>query len=444
MTNTKTLLWVLVAEQRHWSYKDFERAFAAAATDLAKRLGDRHFNNLTVSEPTFRRWTAGRVGRTAGRSAQVLEHMFHRTAASLLAPAPSLASNEQPQYNLESDIAMTARDASDHAFALASQSLPGMSLEQLRDDLVHLARTYDRRPPFDVFREGKMLRANVADLLDRTQIPAQRQDLLIIAGQAAALLAMSAFDLGSLGSATRLARSAAIYGEAARFGPLQAFAGGTLAVLAYWDGRPAEAVQLVRQAKLHPGIGAAARARLGSIEARAYGHLGDAARAQRAVQAFLNDDWEGVDDLHDGIGGEFHHDAARLARSYGTTFLLLSDGAGAQEHTTRVLTLQSALPASKRTPRIEAEARADCAAALLLTGDLDGAVEMLKPIAALPPDRRIAGLVERIRRVRGLLTEDPIRTSAVAISLGEDLEEYVRASAPRQLGTGATRLALGN
>ncbi|MDH6115178.1 hypothetical protein P3T36_004097 [Kitasatospora sp. MAP12-15] len=443
MKTTRTLLWVLVSEQRHWSYQDFEREFAAAANDLAKRLKDRKFGGLTISEPTFRRWTAGRVDRPAGRSAQVLEQMFHMPASALLVPAPEGDLSPQVPYDLESDLAMTARDASDHAFSVASQALSSMSLEQLRDDIVNLSRSYHQKSPFDIFRDGKALRESVADMLDRTQIPAQRQELLITAGQTAALLAMSAFDLGSLGAATRLARSAATYGEAARFDPLRAFAGGTLAILAYWDGRPAEALQHVKQAQMYQGIGAVARARLAAIEARVYGHLGDAVRAERAVRASLDDQGDDTDDLHDGIGGEFHHDAARLARSHGTTFLLLRNGAGAQQQTGQVLALQAALPVGRRTPRIEAEARADGAAGFLLAGDLDGAVDMLKPIATLPPDRRIAGLVERVHRVRNLLITEPVCTAPTAIALGEDLEEYVRASVAKQLRPGVTRLSLG-
>lgn len=443
MTATRTLLWVLVSEQRHWSYSDFERAFSAAAKRLGRRLADSTFDSLTVSEPTFRRWTAGRVEKPSGHSAQVLEHMFQIPVAALLAPATDGSLTSPPVYDLESDLTMTSRDASDHAFSLASQSLPGMSLDQLRDDLVTLARTYDQKPPFDAFRDLKVLRENAANMLDRTQIPTQRQELLIIAGQVSALLAMSAFDLGSLGAATRLARSAATYGEAARYGPLKAFADGTLAILAYWDGRPAEALQHVRQAQSHPGLGAAGRARLFAIEARAYGHLGDSSRATRAIRASFDDCNDDMDDLHDGIGGEFHHDAARLARSHGTTCLLLRDGVGAEEHTARVLDLQAALPPGRRTPRIEAEARTDRAATLLIAGELEGAREMIIPIAQLPPDRRIAGLVERVHQVRNLLTTEPLRTAAAARALGEDLEEYIRASAPKQLGPGANRLTLG-
>ncbi|MEV4560839.1 hypothetical protein AB0K51_28115 [Kitasatospora sp. NPDC049285] len=107
-----------------------------------------------------------------------------------------------------------------------------------------------------------------------------------------------------------------------------------------------------------------------------------------------------------------------------------------------MLELQAALPEAQRIPRIEAEARADLAAALILGGELDGAAEVLTPITTLAPERRAAGLVERIVHVGRLLSTEPVRTSPGAIALKESLEEYTRVAAPRQLGGGAARLAL--
>ncbi|MET8630766.1 DNA-binding protein [Kitasatospora sp. NPDC004669] len=436
MTAPRTLLWILVDQQR-WVFADFEREFKKVAGLMADELDDPRYRNLTVSEPTYRRWLAGKVDRPTGQSAQVLNRMFGRPAAELLAPLGEGEAPTPTQHDLESELAMTARDASDHAASVASAFVSDLSLDQIRDDLVQLARTYNNRPPYDVYRDTKVIRANAQVLLDRTHIPEQKQELLIILGQATALLSMTAFDLGSLGSATRLARSAAMYGEATRFDPLRAFAGGTLAMLAYWDGRPAEALQFIKKAQMFTGVGTAGRARIAAIEGRAYGHLGDAPRATRAVQRYVDLDSDERDDLHDGVGGEFQHSAARLARSHGTTFLLLRDGAAAQMHARRVLELQAALPANERIVRFEAEARADLAAALIIDGELDAAVEALAPIANLDPERRAAGLVERVLNVRRLLAQEPVRTAAAAVVLSEALEAYARDSAPKQLGPGA-------
>ncbi|MCX4758685.1 DNA-binding protein [Kitasatospora purpeofusca] len=439
----KTLLGALV-EKEGWEFPDFQREFRGAGNELARNLKDSRFRNLDMSEATFRRWVAGTVSRPTGVFVQTIRHLFDdRPIAELLAPPREGDPTALSRQDLERELAMTAREASDHAASVASAFLSDLSIEQVQEDVRRLARTYNNRPPFDVLREARQLRADAEELLDRTHIPEQRQQLLIAIGQTTALLAMTAFDLGSLGEATRLARSAGMYAEATRFNPLAAFAAGTLGMLAYWEGRPSEAIRFIRQANSFTGVGAAGRTRIAAIEARAYGHLGDRQRATTAVERALDLDTAEVDDLHDEVAGEFLHGPERISRSHGTTFLLLRDSAAAQEHARHVLELQAALPEAQRMPRIEAEARADLAAALILGNELDEAAEVLKPITALAPERRAAGLVERVVHVGRLLTTEPARTSPGAIALKEALEEYTRVAAPRQIvGGSVARLAI--
>ncbi|MGW5736265.1 MULTISPECIES: hypothetical protein [Streptomyces] len=84
------------------------------------------------------------------------------------------------------------------------------------------ARDYSSMAPFDVFKRARELREQAEATRESTQVPEQQHELLIAAGQACALLATAAFDLGSLDGAKRLARSAALYGETARLAPLRA------------------------------------------------------------------------------------------------------------------------------------------------------------------------------------------------------------------------------
>ncbi|MEV7926009.1 DNA-binding protein [Kitasatospora sp. NPDC088779] len=368
--------------------------------------------------------------------------MFDRPIAELLAAPREGDPTALSRQDLERELAMTAREASDHAASVASAFLSDLSIDQVEEDVRRLARTYNNRPPFDVLREARQLRTDAESLLDRTHIPEQKQQLLIAIGQTTALLAMTAFDLGALGEATRLARSAGMYAEVTRFNPLAAFAAGTLGMLAYWEGRPSEAIRHIRQAQSFSGVGTAGRARIAAIEARAYGHLGDRQRAAAAVERVLDPGAVERDDLHDEVAGEFLHGPARLARSHGSTFLRLRDGAGAEQHTRYVLELQAELPDAQRIPRIEAEARVDLAAALILGRELDEAAEVLKPIAALAPDRRAAGLVDRVVHVGRLLTTEPVGNSPLAGAIRESLEEYTRVAAPRQFGTSTVRLAI--
>ncbi|MFG2845377.1 DNA-binding protein [Kitasatospora sp. NPDC048296] len=438
---SKTLLGALI-DKAGWEFPDFRRELRSAGNELARTLKDSRFRNLDMSEATFRRWVAGTVSRPTSVFSQTMQRMFGRTIAELLAPPGEGDPTAVSRQDLERELAMTAREASDHAASVASAFLSDLSIEQVQADVRQLARTYNNRSPFDVLREARQLRTSAEGLLDRTHIPKQKQQLLIAIGETTALLALAAFGLGSLGEANRLARSAGMYAEVTGFTPLAAFASATLGMLAYWEGRPGEAIRFIQQAQSLPGVGTAGQARIASIEARAYGHLGDQRRAAVAVQRSLNAETVEQDDLHDEVAGEFLHGPDRLARSHGTTFVLLRDGANALAHTRRVLELQASLPAGQRILRIDAEARTDLAAALILNGEVEEAAEVLKPIAALAPDRRAKGLVERVVHVGRLLTTESVRTSQVAAVLRESLEEYTRVAAPRQLGGVAARLAI--
>lgn len=421
----RTVLKGLV-EQRRWTYRDFREYFEAAG----QRIGVR---NLTVSEAQFRRWTSGKIqGLPAAEACRVLEGMFGIDAEHLFkAPSPDALA---PAYNLEAEIDMTARDAQNEAGSAASASISDTAVEQLRDDVHRLARRYAALPPLEVLRAARSLREEIEQHRDRTQVPIQQQELLILAGQACAILATAAFDLGSLDSATRLARSAALYGETARFEPLRAYAGGTLAYIAYFSGRPAEAAQYARRAAMLPGLGDIARRRLAAIEARAYGHLGDTVAAQRAL-TISTEVGDGIlDDLHDGVGGEFGFSDERLAMSNGSTCLLLGDGRQAEAAAQRALELVTSRPAATRSLPVVGGAAADLAAARLMRGDLDGAAHALTKVWEVPSEQRATGLLARARQVRRSLTDPRFREAPLAAEVGERLEHFTR-SAQHQLGS---------
>ncbi|MFE1558186.1 DNA-binding protein [Streptomyces sp. NPDC058734] len=432
-TSPGTLLKLLVA-QKAWRYRDFAAAFERTAAKAGLR-------SLTVSEAQFRRWTSGRVKTLPTPDAcRVLEALFGTEAVSLFAEPPrSVPTTVPTAYEIESEIAMTARDAADEAGTAAAQSVSDTTIDQLRDDVTILADTYAITAPFDVFRKAKGLRQDAEYHRGATQVPAQQQELLILAGQACALLSTAAFDLGALDDSTRLARSAALYGETARFDPLRAYATGSLAIVAYFTGRPSEAVRHARSALAYGGLGDAGRRRLLSIAARAHAHLGDGEQADRATTAAAQLDTNTRDDLHDGVGGEFAFDEERLVMSAATTALLTGNGPQAEAQARRALHLVAERPPARQSATVRAKASADLAAALLKRGELEAAAEALTPVWDLPGDRRSSGLLDRVTTLRTALTTPSMRTTPVALDLGERIEDYSRRSAHTRLTTRRNR-----
>lgn len=428
MSDVPTLLKALVNE-RGWSYREFEEMFRRTAR---RALGF----ELTVSEPQFRRWTSGSLARLPRAEAcRVLEEMFGVVpAARLFAPPEANPAKAPASFDLEAEIAMTARDAQNRAGDSAAQSVSDTSLDQLRDDVFTLARGYNTFAPADIFHRAKALRDEAETLRDRTAVPTQQQELVILAGQTCALLAASAFDLGALDGAKRLARSAALYGEIARFTPLQAFAGGTLAYIAYFSDRPAEALRFAQAAQALDGLGDLARRRLATIEARANGHLGRADAARLALRASEEPLGSRTDDLHDVVAGEFGFTDERLAMSNGSTYLLLGDGRDAEAAAQRALVLIKERPASQQSAPVLGGAAVNLAMARLLSQDLDGAAEALEVVWGIPAHQRVTGLLERTSRLRQTLTIQPFRGAASAAVLGERLEDFQRATGQGSVG----------
>lgn len=440
----RTLLQLLVVE-RGMTFSVFQRAYERAANELASETDDRALATASVSEQTFRRWTAGRLhGLPAQPAPQVLEHMFGVPARLLMAPPtdmpPTPTRHERPLLD-ESELVMTARDAAAHAGDAASQSLPDITLDQLGDDVVALARAYSQTSPIEVYSRAKDLLTVAQGMLERTQVPRQRNRLYLAAGQSAALLSAVSFDLGALAPAVQLSRTAALYGQVIEYGPLQAYAHGVLAFVAYWDGRPAEAVRLVHTAQRFGGLGDTARTRLAVIEGRAYGHLGRREEAEHAVRNALEPGNGHRDELHDDVGGEFGFPDARVAMSNATTYLLLRDAEGAEAAADRALGLLDDAPAAQRSLLTAAQASVDLARARLLRHELDGAAAALEPVFDISGEWRIAGLTERLAAVRADLTQPHFRGAPAVESLGERIEDFCAVAATRQLG-GTGRLAL--
>ncbi|MDT0319283.1 hypothetical protein [Streptomyces millisiae] len=425
----KTLLQLLVRQLR-WSYDRFRRAYEQGAREVAELRGDPRIASTTVAEPTFRRWTSGSVRTLPNEPAPtILEHIFRRPASELLAaPKEGVASLPSAPAIDESEIRMTARDAADHAGEAAAWALPDLTIDQIEDDVRRLARSYLATAPADSYRRGAELLQLTRTMLDRTQRPRQRQRLYLQAGATAAVMASASFDLGSLPAAVQLARTAALYGEVIDHGPLQAYAHGALAYLAYWDGRPTDALRLVTTGQGFGGLGDTAAIRLTTIRARAHAHLGDHESAGRAI-ASLDDLATGRrDDLHDDVGGEFGMPPARAAVSNATTMLLLRDAVGAEVAAERALGLINERPTAEQ-PALRGKAAVDLARARMLRRDLEGAAEAVDPVFALETGWRTLGVLERMTGLRQDLIRSPLANATAAKALGERVEEFTAAGA---------------
>ena len=489
MSERPTLLRVLVGERHWQKYEIFRRQYENAANDLATKDNDPRLRGLSIAKRQFERWLVGKLKtRPYPDHCRVLEHLFGRSIDELLAPVaqepvpgelhtgqhdrsaseripssvnvisvppptPALASDSPPPRDasgghrgfrhatwgdrrerdplepyaeeITRELTMAAHESSEHAGFVASYRLEPMTLEQLHDDVIQVARHYARTPPLHVYGDAKRVRNRGFELLEWTKRTEQEDDLYLLIGQACGLLASVSFDLGNRDAATEQARSAWIYGKHIGHHGVCAWARGMQALIAYWSGRPLEALRFVREAQEYAPPGTPL-VRLRSIEARAWAHLGDLAETTRAIQAAQDarEQAPGPDDLHDSIGGEFGFDEARQARCNGSAYLELGAAEPAIGETRRAIELFADLPPEQRWFKVEVQAHVDLSAAHLLNSELDGARQALVPVFAVPPELRIEGLTQRLGRVRALLVRSPFRRSQEARQLGERIEDF--------------------
>ncbi|MEU1353918.1 hypothetical protein ABZ410_08430 [Streptomyces cinnamoneus] len=422
-------------------YRKFVQDYEANAKEIAKEQSDPRVASATVSEVTYRRWTRGKLTELPRHpAALILERMYGYSARVLFGPADAVPQSSPVPVLDESEFAMTARDAAAHASNAASLTVSDTTLDQLQDDIIRLARVYHNTSPREVHVQGQDLQHLAQSLLDRTERPRQRERLYLAAGESSAIMSAAAFDLGFFGPAVQLARTAVLYGEVIEHGPIQAYATGMLAYLAFWENRPAEAVRLARTAQGRGGLGANTITRLSAIEARAHAHLGDREAAELALAASLEPSTDNRDDLDD-IGGEFSFTPARLAMSNATSYLLLRQSDKAEETAGHALQLLSEEPDSARSVVVSCKASADLARARLLRGELAGATEALNPVFQVGSEWRCTGITERLLAARKHLTQPAFRGAAEARELGERIEDFTATAVSRGLG-GSAHLAL--
>jgi tetratricopeptide (TPR) repeat protein len=333
-------------------------------------------------------------------------------------------------------IAAAASEARWHAEQAAVTRIgPGM-VEQYTADLARLSRAYVSAAPLPLFASMHRALDHVETGLDQKMYPAQARDLNFLAGALCGLMANACLDLGREEAADELARAAWTHGRIIDHDPLMGWARGTQALAAIWDQRFDDAARYAEDGLIHVPTGMGA-ARIHAIHARALAACGDAGPARAAMTAAEKAHADAEhDDLHDGVGGEFTFDAAKLR--YYEALALLDSGnpAEAERAAAAAIELYEAVPVRARSYGCVALARVQLARAALMDNRLDDAAEALASVLALDPQRRISSLNEHLDACRRLLRDAGYRDSGTARELDRRLAGFSAASTARVLPGG--------
>jgi DNA-binding transcriptional regulator YhcF (GntR family) len=188
------------------------------------------------------------------------------------------------------EVASAACDAEAEQSWLLTEPGP-RSIESLWDEAAGIAKAANRSA-LQTFGASRRIHSRALMLAEQTHRPAALADLYVIAGQATALMASTAFDLNRWDESATLARSAVSYATLVGNASLQAWSLGLSALLANWRKEPDTALSHFRRG-LEVAPPGTPRARLRYIAARSYALLGDHASVSHVVDRARRDQGRG-------------------------------------------------------------------------------------------------------------------------------------------------------
>jgi hypothetical protein len=288
--------------------------------------------------------------------------------------------------------------------------------EQLERQVERLARDFLTQSAVPVVAELGYLRDQTFGLLEGHRYPHQWADLNVIAAKLCGLLATASSDrFGCYDAAAHHLRTAWLCADKAGHSELKAWVLGIRSTVDFWLGNYQQAADRASEGHQYVSRGTEL-VRLGSLEARARGSLGDRNGVQEAVQlaASARETLDDADEArHIGI---FAFPIANQVRCAGNAHMWLSDPRSietARHELEEALRLFEAGIPHQSYAHI-AVTRVDLTIVDLRLGQLDTAAATMQPVLELPTDRRLAGVVRRSGELRRQLANSgkPSRASA--------------------------------
>ncbi|SDT37638.1 hypothetical protein SAMN04515669_3780 [Jiangella sp. DSM 45060] len=334
-------------------------------------------------------------------------------------------SNGTRQDEPDDALSQAERGVRSDAIRLSSR-VGSETLEVLTDGIVEIARDYNNRPLVTNFTDLQKLHKQSTYLMEHARRPAELHELFVISSQAMALMGSVAFDLGRWRTAERLITVAKGYAEGAGHRSLEAWSLGLQATIAFWDQRPANALELVEHG-LELAPPGTSRTRLRHIAARAHAVAGDKSSATLSLRA-AEDDRAAADGhhdlLHDSVGGEFAFDDLRAAACETAVFLALRDGERTEVAASKAAQALEGSSATEARNAIAHGLRIDRAAAWILLGDIGTAEEALGPILDAEREQKVS-VAGRLANIRQLLSAHEHQSNKDAQRLGSNVTEWL-------------------
>lgn len=333
----------------------------------------------------------------------VVDGTDEKTTASLI----TLAAAESTKFGLRHEVS----------------EIHDSSMEQIAEEVRRLSIDFIEGDPFDTFMRSRQLRNSIFALLERRVFPRQERMLYAFASRTCGYLGAASSDFyGQYQAGADQCRVARRFADTADSPELRAWALSLHSGVAFWQGDWAQAATLAERAT-EMAVTRSGVLRATSMHARALARLGDVERLRSIMGA---SDASPVDSESEDETGMILFSDINHLRCLGTANLWAGRSRQAQQQLTRAL--QSYLVDAPENFAVIATIRADLALTFLNERDAEGASEAITPLLEMAADRRLEGVIRRMRNLRSILQAKEYASSSAGSDLRLRIEEFLAIS----------------
>jgi tetratricopeptide (TPR) repeat protein len=304
---------------------------------------------------------------------------------------------------------------------LTATNPDAVDVDTLGESVASLSVAYLSSPAAPMLSQGMQLRQEaVRRLKNGAARPSEFKDLYLAAGRASGVLSYAALDLGEPDAAMTHARTAWRLAELADDDEQRAWVRGTESLIARFRKDYSSAAALIQDGLRYAGPGTST-VRLLCGAAQCAANSGDSGTAQRLLNRALD-----VRDIAktDTVNGLFAFSYAKQLYYAGSSLMWLADESAlrrAERDSGRAIELWEHEGEQFRSLDDEALAHVYMATARLKLGEIDGALEAVRPIIELPKERQISWIRKRIGELARLLDDERFAHSAAASNARDEL-----------------------
>ncbi|WP_163554098.1 helix-turn-helix domain-containing protein [Candidatus Frankia alpina] len=304
---------------------------------------------------------------------------------------------------------------------LAATNPDAVDVDGLGERVASLGVAYLSSPATPMLSQGLQLRQEaIRRIKEGAARPHEFKDLYLAAGRASGVLSYAALDLGEPDAATTHARTAWRLADLADDDEQRAWVRGTESLIARFRKDYALATSLITDGLKYAGPGTSV-VRLLCGAAQCAANSGDSEMAQHLLGRALD---ARDDATPDTVNGLFSFSYAKQLYYAGSSLIWLPDEPAlrkAEQDSGRAIELWEQEGEQFRSFDDEALAHVYMATARLKLGEIEGAMDAVRPIIELPNDRQISWIRKRVGELSLLLDDERFKHSTVAADAREEL-----------------------